>query len=87
MRWVLVAFLGICLTPLELWAWTPGTHVFLGDALKVDTGLVRLAEQFEMRSLVANGRMDLDRDVHQPEAQRSCPKCACHVGYCVQLSC
>jgi len=31
--WVVAAFLAVCLTPSDAWAWTPGTHVFLGDAL------------------------------------------------------
>ncbi len=30
--WV-VGCLALMLTPAELWAWTPGTHVFLGDAV------------------------------------------------------
>lgn len=33
MAWVVTAFLAVCLTPSDAWAWTPGTHVFLGDAL------------------------------------------------------
>lgn len=28
-----VALLALMLTPSEAWAWTPGTHVFLGDAV------------------------------------------------------
>ncbi|MGQ0646819.1 MAG: zinc dependent phospholipase C family protein [Gemmatimonadaceae bacterium] len=28
-----VALVGICLTPDPAWAWTPGTHAYLGDAL------------------------------------------------------
>ncbi len=31
--WAVAAFLAVCLTPSDAWAWTPGTHVFLGDAL------------------------------------------------------
>lgn len=35
MRWgiALVALVVLCLTPSTAWAWTPGTHVFLGDAV------------------------------------------------------
>ena len=30
---LIVILVAIVLTPRDLWAWTPGTHVFLGDAL------------------------------------------------------
>lgn len=30
----------LALTPTEAWAWTPGTHVFLGDAVLRNLGLV-----------------------------------------------
>ena len=33
MAWCVAAWLALCLTPVDAWAWTPGTHVFLGDAL------------------------------------------------------
>lgn len=33
MRVAVLVLLGLCLTPSEAWAWTPGTHVFLGDAV------------------------------------------------------
>lgn len=32
-RWLGVALVLLCLTPSDVWAWTPGTHVFLGEAL------------------------------------------------------
>lgn len=33
MAWAVAAFVAVCVTPSDAWAWTPGTHVFLGDAL------------------------------------------------------
>lgn len=33
MAWAVAAFVAVCLTPADALAWTPGTHVFLGDAL------------------------------------------------------
>ncbi|MBK8249146.1 MAG: zinc dependent phospholipase C family protein [Gemmatimonadetes bacterium] len=32
-RVAVLVCLALCLTPTEAWAWTPGTHVFLGDAV------------------------------------------------------
>lgn len=31
--WLLLAVAAIMLTPSDAWAWTPGTHVYLGDAV------------------------------------------------------
>jgi len=39
----LVALAALILMPSPLWAWTPGTHVFLGDALLRNLGLVPAA--------------------------------------------
>jgi hypothetical protein len=80
---LLLAVLGVALSPDTAWAWTPGTHVFLGEAVLrnlalLPAGIAALLKQYPYDFLYGSIAADTSMAKKYAAAGRHCH--AWHVG-------